>query len=116
MNRRCSVMLAWFPSVGAGGVAAALREREATRDGLKKPFRASWLAISGDDDWAAWSTRVLDVCTERQEPLLSFDVVYLALSADPKVRRRLLETDPGPLAVRDAESVRVTALNSTVCY
>lgn len=87
VNRRASIMLAWFPAVGVGGVSAALREREAMREGFRKPLRASWLAISGDDDWAAWSARVLDIPTERQGPLLSFDVVYLALTADSKQRR-----------------------------
>lgn len=87
VNRRSAVFLASFP---VGGVGGALRNIGPQENGQQKPLQASWVRVSGDEDWAAWNPRVCESAAALQGPLLSFEVAYLALADDPQVKQRSL--------------------------
>ncbi|CDJ60557.1 acylamino-acid-releasing enzyme, putative [Eimeria maxima] len=84
VNRRSAVFLASFP---VGGVGGALRNIGPQENGQQKPLQASWVRVSGDEDWAAWNPRVCESAAALQGPLLSFEVAYLALADDPQETR-----------------------------
>ncbi|KAL8429111.1 hypothetical protein Efla_003164 [Eimeria flavescens] len=100
INRPASVVLAWFP---LETVPWKLIGRDAPRGRNVEPLFPAWLSISGDEDWAAWGARIYGI-SEVDGPLLRFEVVYLALSDDPK------ETRPhfGNVRLRLASVVRAT--------
>lgn len=83
INRRSAVFLADFPT---GGVARALRALGASDKVPQGPLQPTWLRISDEEDWAAWEARICDLPSHPPGPLLAFEVVYLALSDDSKVR------------------------------
>lgn len=83
INRRSAVFLADFPT---GGVARALRALGASEKGPQGPLQPTWLQISNEEDWAAWEARICDLPSHPPGQLLAFEVVYMALSDDSKVR------------------------------
>ncbi|KAL8272873.1 hypothetical protein Esti_003182 [Eimeria stiedai] len=105
VNRRSSVVLAWL---SREGLSRGLVGRGALSGGDQAAIRPTWLSISGDEDWAAWSPRICEA-SGSEGPLLRFEVVYLALSKDPQEIRPHF----GNVRLRIATIVRAT---SAACW
>ncbi|KAL8432540.1 hypothetical protein ACSSS7_004537 [Eimeria intestinalis] len=100
--------VAWPPPYGRGSFSMGDENLElggagAHSGGGQAPISPTWLSISGDEDWAAWSPRVCEASVS-EGPLLRFEVVYLALSERPQEVRPHL----GNVRLRIATVVRAT--------